>query len=146
MPLIRQQKNDLNITNLEAYTMASKEAINTKFEAFKSHMEEKMRSLFTEFSMGRPPSPKKLQQGETSDWRDDPREHDNIIPDPNTSYMKVDFPRWEGDLIGWIACAECYFWFYRTVDATRVKMLFSGLIGMRTPMEVYLGNDSRKDY
>ncbi|RRT36873.1 hypothetical protein B296_00053324 [Ensete ventricosum] len=57
--------------------------------------------------MGRPPSPKKLQQGETSDWRDDPQEHDNIIPDPNTSRMKVDFPRWEkGDPIGWIMRAR----------------------------------------
>ncbi|RWV99092.1 hypothetical protein GW17_00038020 [Ensete ventricosum] len=58
---------DLNITDLEAYTMTSEEAINAKFEAFEIHMEEKMRSLFAEFSMGRPPSPKKLQQGETSD-------------------------------------------------------------------------------
>ncbi|RWW56534.1 hypothetical protein BHE74_00036742 [Ensete ventricosum] len=51
--------------------------------------------------------------------------------------MKVDFPRWEeGDPIGWIACVERYFRFYRTVDATRVEItaitsretLFSGLV------------------
>ncbi|RWV79233.1 hypothetical protein GW17_00059672 [Ensete ventricosum] len=113
MPLICQQKKDLNITDLEAYTMASEEAINAKFEAFESRMEEKMRSLFAEFSIGRSPSPKKSQQGETSDRRDDPQEHGHIIPDPNISRMKVDFLRCEeGDPIGWIARVEWYFWFY----------------------------------
>ncbi|RRT31906.1 hypothetical protein B296_00048967 [Ensete ventricosum] len=34
--------------------MTSEEAINAKFEAFESRMEEKMRSLFAEFSIGRP--------------------------------------------------------------------------------------------
>ncbi|RWW84992.1 hypothetical protein BHE74_00006371 [Ensete ventricosum] len=103
--------------------MASKEAINAKFEAFESRMEEKMRSLFVEFSMGRPPSPKKSQQGETSDLRDGTQEHGHIIPDANTSCMKVDFTRSkEGDPIEWIACAKRYFWFYRTADATRVEI------------------------
>ncbi|RRT81348.1 hypothetical protein B296_00008005 [Ensete ventricosum] len=106
--------------------------------------------------MGRPPSPKKSQQGETSDRQDDLQEHGHIISDPNTSCRKVEFSRWEeGDSIGWIACAERYFWFYRTIDATRVEiavihlereMLFSDLIGMNTPMEVSLGSDSRMDY
>ncbi|RZS15268.1 hypothetical protein BHM03_00047097 [Ensete ventricosum] len=123
MPLTRQQKKDLNITYLEAYTMTSKEVINAKFEAFESRMEEKMPSLFTEFSMGRPPSPKKLQQGETLDQRDNPQEHGHIILDPNNSCMKVDFLRWEeGDLIGWIACAERYFQFYQSADDTRVEI------------------------
>ncbi|RWW66317.1 hypothetical protein BHE74_00026315 [Ensete ventricosum] len=73
--------------------------------------------------MGRLPIPKKSQQGETSDWRDDPQEHGYIIHDPNNSRMKVDFPRWEeGDPIGWIARAEHYFRFYRTVDATRAEI------------------------
>ncbi|RZS22301.1 hypothetical protein BHM03_00055058 [Ensete ventricosum] len=86
-------------------------------------MKEKTQSLFIEFSMGRTPSPKKSQQGETSDRRDDPQEHGRIILDPNTSHMKVDFPRWEeGDPIRWIACTECYFQFYRTADATRVEI------------------------
>ncbi|RWW48457.1 hypothetical protein BHE74_00045465 [Ensete ventricosum] len=74
MPLTRQQKKDLNITDLEAYTMASKEAINAKFEAFENRIDEKIRSLFAKFSMGRPSSPKKSQQGETSDWKDDSQE------------------------------------------------------------------------
>ncbi|RZS19214.1 hypothetical protein BHM03_00051586 [Ensete ventricosum] len=155
MPLTRQSKKDLNITNLEAYTMVSEEAINAKFEAFESRMEEKMRSLFVEFSMGRPLSPKKSQQGETSDRRDDPQEHGHIVPDPNTSRIKVDFPRWdEEDLVGWITRAERYFLFYRTVDATRVEIAaihlegdaIQCLIGMSTPMEVSLSSDSRKDY
>ncbi|RRT37270.1 hypothetical protein B296_00008835 [Ensete ventricosum] len=73
--------------------------------------------------MGRPPSPKKSQQEETSYQRDDPQEHGHIISDPNTSHIKVDFPRWEeGDPIRWIARAERYFRFYRTVNATRVEI------------------------
>ncbi|RZS24611.1 hypothetical protein BHM03_00057697 [Ensete ventricosum] len=72
--------------------------------------------------MGRPPNPKKSQQGKTLDWRDDPQDHDHIIPDLNTSRMKVDFPRWEGDPIRWIACTERYFRFYRIADATRVEI------------------------
>ncbi|RWW47916.1 hypothetical protein BHE74_00046061 [Ensete ventricosum] len=36
--------------------------------------------------------------------------------------IKVDFPRWEGDTIGWISHAERYFRFYRTAVATRVEI------------------------
>ncbi|RWV99341.1 hypothetical protein GW17_00037756 [Ensete ventricosum] len=135
--------------------MASKKAIDAKLEAFGNRMEEKMRSLFAEFSIGRLSNPRKSQHGKTSNWRDDPQEHGHITSDLNNPCMKVDFPRWEeGDLIGWISSAERYFRFYRTADATRVEiaaipsreMLFSGLIGLSTPMEDSLGSDSRKDY
>ncbi|RZR74994.1 hypothetical protein BHM03_00047334 [Ensete ventricosum] len=86
-------------------------------------MEEKIRSLFTEFSIGRPSSPRKPQHGETSNRRDDPQEHGHITSDLNNPCMKVDISRWEeGDLIGWISCAERYFRFYRTADATQVKI------------------------
>ncbi|RWV90030.1 hypothetical protein GW17_00047796 [Ensete ventricosum] len=103
--------------------MASEETINAKFEVSKSCMEEKMRSLFAEFNIGRPPNPKKSQQGETLDRRDNPQEHGHIIPDPNNSCMKVDFPRWEErDPIRWIVSAERYFRFYRIADATRVEI------------------------
>ncbi|RRT57685.1 hypothetical protein B296_00011018 [Ensete ventricosum] len=96
--------------------MASEEAINAKFEAFKSRMEEKMRSLFVEFSIDRQSSPRKSHHGETSDQRDDPQEHNN-------PHMKVDFPRWEeGDPIRLISRAERYFQFYRIADATRVEI------------------------
>ncbi|RWW74011.1 hypothetical protein BHE74_00018072 [Ensete ventricosum] len=100
-------------------------------------------------------SPRKSQQGETSDRRDDPQEHGHIIYDPNNPCTKVDFPRWkEGDPIGWISHAKRYFRFYRTADATRVEIatitsweiLFSGSISLSTPMEVSLDSDSRKNY
>ncbi|RZR98523.1 hypothetical protein BHM03_00027883 [Ensete ventricosum] len=124
MPLTRQQKKDLNITDLEAYTMASEEAIDTKFEAFGNRMEEKIRSLFAEFNIDRLSNPRKSQHGETSDRRDDPQEHGHITSDLNNPCMKINFPRWEeGDPIGWISCAERYFQFYRTVDATRVEIV-----------------------
>ncbi|RWV92005.1 hypothetical protein GW17_00045664 [Ensete ventricosum] len=123
MPLTRQQKKDLNITDLKAYTMVSEKAINAKFEAFESRMEEKMRSLFTEFSIGQPSSPRKSHHGETSDRQDDPQEHGHITYDPNNLCMKFDCPRWEeGDPIGWISCAERYFRFYRTTNATQVEI------------------------
>ncbi|RZR89204.1 hypothetical protein BHM03_00016884 [Ensete ventricosum] len=79
--------------------------------------------------MGRPPSPKKTQQGETSDRRDDPQEHGHIIPDPNTSHMKVDFPRWKKEtrLVG--ARAKHYFRFYRTADDTMVEIAAIHLVG-----------------
>ncbi|KAJ8477827.1 hypothetical protein OPV22_021554 [Ensete ventricosum] len=86
-------------------------------------MEEKMRSLFVEFSIGRLSNPRKSQHGETLDLRDDPKKHGHITSDLNNPCMKVDIPRWEeGDPIGWISCAERYFRFYRTADATRVEI------------------------
>ncbi|RWV91072.1 hypothetical protein GW17_00046672 [Ensete ventricosum] len=120
MPLTQQQKKDLNIIDLEAYTMASEEAINAKFEAFESRM-EKMGSIFVEFSIGRPSSPRKSNHGETLDRQDDPQEYGHITSDPNNPCVKVYFPRWEeGDPIGWTSRAERYFRFYRTVNATWV--------------------------
>ncbi|RWW45061.1 hypothetical protein BHE74_00049131 [Ensete ventricosum] len=43
---------DVNIIDLEAYTMVSKKAIDAKLETVGNRMEEKMRSLFAEFSIG----------------------------------------------------------------------------------------------
>ncbi|RZR88487.1 hypothetical protein BHM03_00016086 [Ensete ventricosum] len=103
--------------------MTSEEAIDVKLEAFRNRIEEKMRSFFAEFSIGRLSNPRKSQHGETSDRRDDPQEHGHITSDLNNPHMRVDFPRWkEGDPIGWISRAERYFWFYRTADATRVEI------------------------
>ncbi|RRT37876.1 hypothetical protein B296_00041220 [Ensete ventricosum] len=93
-------------------------------------MEEKMRSLFAEFSIGRPSSPRKSQHGETSDRRDDPQEYGHITSDLNNPCIKDDFPRWEeGDLIGRISCAERYFRFYRIADATQVEIAVIHLEG-----------------
>ncbi|RRT42115.1 hypothetical protein B296_00011238 [Ensete ventricosum] len=122
MPLTRQQKENLNIIDLEVYTMASEEAIDAKLEAFGNRMEEKMRSLFAEFSIGRLSNLRKSQRGETSDRQDDPQKHGHITSDCNNPQMKVDFPRWEGDPIEWISRAYRYFRFYRTADATRVEI------------------------
>ena len=78
--------------------MASEEAINAKFEAFEARMEDKIRTLLIEFSLGRPPSPKKSHQGESSNQsnhaqRDDFQEMGGSMIDPNYSRMRVDFPR-----------------------------------------------------
>ncbi|RZR94080.1 hypothetical protein BHM03_00022700 [Ensete ventricosum] len=103
--------------------MASEEAIDEKLEAFGNCMEEKMRSLFAKFRIGRLSNPRKSQHEETSDRRDDPKKYGHITSDLNNPCMKVDFPRWEErDRIQWILRAEHYFRFYRTADATRVEI------------------------
>ncbi|RWV94190.1 hypothetical protein BHE74_00028122 [Ensete ventricosum] len=103
--------------------MASEEAIDAKLEAFGNRMEDKIRSLFVEFSIGRLSNPRKSQHRVTSDWRDDPQEHGHITFDLNNPCMKVDFPKWEErDANRWISRAERYFRFYRTADATRVEI------------------------
>ncbi|RWW68937.1 hypothetical protein BHE74_00023502 [Ensete ventricosum] len=129
MPLTRQKKKDLNITDLEAYTIASEEAIDAKLEAFENRMKEKIRSLFAECSIGRSSNPRKLQHRDTSDRRDDLKDG-HITSDLNKPCIKVNFPRWEeGDPIGWILRAERYFRFYRTADATRVEIAVIHLEG-----------------
>ncbi|RWV83448.1 hypothetical protein GW17_00054937 [Ensete ventricosum] len=130
MPLTRQHKEHLNITDLEMYTMTSEKAIDAKLEAFGNRMEEKMRSIFVEFSIGRLSNSRKSQHRETSDRRDDPQEHGHITSNLNNPRIKVEFPRWEeGNPIGWISRAERYFWFYRIVDATRVEIATINLEG-----------------
>ncbi|RRT61228.1 hypothetical protein B296_00018971 [Ensete ventricosum] len=110
--------------------MTLEEAIDAKLEAFGNRMEEKMRSLFAEFSIGRLSNPRKSLHGETSDQRDDPQKHDHITSDLNNPCMKVDFPKWEeGDPIGWISCAERYFQFYRIANTTRVEIVAIHLEG-----------------
>ena len=108
--------------------MASREAINAKFEAFEAQMEDKIRMLFTELRLGRPPSPKKSHQGESSNQshqarRDDFQERGGFMTNFNYPRMRVDFPRWEeGDPIGWISRAERYFRYHKTADASMVEI------------------------
>ena len=78
--------------------MASEDAINAKFEAFEARMEDKIQTLLTEFSLGRPPSPKKSHQGESSNQsnhaqRDDFQERGGSITDPYYPRMRVDFSK-----------------------------------------------------
>ena len=109
--------------------MASKEAINTKFEALEARMEDKIRTLFTELRLGRRLSLKKSYQGESfaqshQARRDDFQGRVGSITNPNYPCMRVDFPRWEeGDPIGWISCAERYFRYHKTADASMVKII-----------------------
>ncbi|RZS16906.1 hypothetical protein BHM03_00048977 [Ensete ventricosum] len=37
--------------------------------------------------------------------------------------MRVDFPRWEGDPVGWISRVERYFRYYRTSDDSMVDIV-----------------------
>ncbi|CAL9075031.1 unnamed protein product [Musa textilis] len=110
--------------------MVSKEAINAKFEAFETRMEDKIRALFVELSLGRSLSPKKSHQGESSDRRDNFQERGGSMTDPYYQCMRVDFPTWEeGDPIGWILCVERYFQYHKTANASMVKIVAIHLEG-----------------
>lgn len=128
MPLTQQQKRDLNIIYLEAYTMVSKEAINAKFEALEARIKDKIRMLFNKLRLGRPLSPKKSYQGESfaqshQARRDEFEWRGGSMTDPNYPHMRLDFPRWEeGDPIGWISHAERYFRYHKIADASMVKI------------------------
>ncbi|RWV82643.1 hypothetical protein GW17_00055838, partial [Ensete ventricosum] len=58
-----------DISDLQAYTMASQDPIDAKFEVLGSRLElrlesrlkDKLRALFVEFKIGQPPSPTKSQ-------------------------------------------------------------------------------------
>ena len=108
--------------------MASKEAINAKFEALEARMEDKIRTLFAELRLGRPLSPKKSYQGESfakshQAQRDDFQGRVGSMTNPNYPCMRVDFSRWEeGDPIGWISRAERYFRYHKTADASMVEI------------------------
>ena len=80
--------------------MASKEAIDAKFEALEARMEDKIQMLFTELRLGRPLSPKKSHQGESyaqshQARRDEFQGRRGYMTDPNYPCMRVNFPRWE---------------------------------------------------
>ncbi|RZR74461.1 hypothetical protein BHM03_00037220 [Ensete ventricosum] len=123
MPLTQQQKKDRNITNLETYAMASEEVIDAKLKTLETQIEDRIHALFAKFSLGRPPSPRRSQQGESSNHKEDFQEKGGPMTDPHYPRMRVDFPRWEeGDPIGWISCAERYFRYHKTLDTSMVDI------------------------
>ncbi|RRT64912.1 hypothetical protein B296_00041476 [Ensete ventricosum] len=129
MPLIPQQKKNRNITDLESYAMASEELIDAKLEAFEMRMKDKLYALFAEFSLGWPSSPRRSQQGESLDHKEDSQEKGESTTDPSYPRIRVDFPRWEGDPIGWISRAKCYFRYHKTPNASMVDIVAIHLEG-----------------
>ncbi|RWW83957.1 hypothetical protein BHE74_00007486 [Ensete ventricosum] len=117
-----QEKKNLNITDLES-TMASKELIDAKLEAFETHMKDKLRALFAKFSFGRRSSPRRSQQDESYNRREDSQEKGGPMTDPPYPRMRVDFPRWEEACpIGWISRVEYYFRYHKTSDTSIVDI------------------------
>ncbi|RRT34853.1 hypothetical protein B296_00037848 [Ensete ventricosum] len=118
-------------------------------------MEEKMRSLFAEFNIGRLSNPRKSQHGETSDRQDDPQEHGHITSDLNNPCIRLTSldgkketrsggSRARSGIFGSTEPSTPHGW--RLLPSTSREMLFSGLIGLSTLMEDSLGSDLRKDY
>ncbi|RRT63150.1 hypothetical protein B296_00033359 [Ensete ventricosum] len=103
--------------------MASIDLINAKFEAFETHMEDKLCALFVEFRLGRSPNPRRSQCGGSSDCKENQPEKDEQATDPSYPCIRVDFPRWEDrDMTGWISHAERYFCYHRTLEASMVDI------------------------
>ncbi|RRT58939.1 hypothetical protein BHE74_00051341 [Ensete ventricosum] len=72
--------------------MALEDHINTKLETFKTRMKDRLRTLLTEFGLGRSPSPRRSQRGESFDRKENPLEKEDTTtysPYPRT---RVDFP------------------------------------------------------
>ncbi|RWW74026.1 hypothetical protein BHE74_00018046 [Ensete ventricosum] len=101
MLLTRQQKKNLNITDLQSYAMASDNAIDVKLEAFEARMEDRLRILFKELRLGRSESPKRSQCEESSDHKENQLEKGVQAQDSMFPHIRVDFLRWEdGDPTG----------------------------------------------
>ncbi|RWW56732.1 hypothetical protein BHE74_00036536 [Ensete ventricosum] len=66
-------------------------------------MEDRLCALFAKFKLGRYPSPTNFQQGESLER---PSEKEGQPSNMMQPCMRVDFPRWEGDPIGWIPRVE----------------------------------------
>ncbi|RRT38304.1 hypothetical protein B296_00049966 [Ensete ventricosum] len=76
-----------------------------------------------EFRLGRSPSPRRSQCGESSDRKENPPEEEEQVTNSSYSRIRVDFPRWEdGDPTGWISCVERYFRYHRTLEASMVDI------------------------
>ncbi|RWW85934.1 hypothetical protein BHE74_00005350 [Ensete ventricosum] len=103
--------------------MASEDQTDAKLEAFETHMEDRLRALLMEFRLGRSLSLRRSQHSESSDRKEDRLKKEDTTTDSPCPRTRVDFPRWEDeDLIGWISCAERYFRYYMTPEASMVDI------------------------
>ncbi|RZR73185.1 hypothetical protein BHM03_00021234, partial [Ensete ventricosum] len=142
-PLLQPSSTD-DITDLKSYAMTSVDLIGVKLEAFETHMEDKLCTLFVEFRLGQLSSPRRSQHGGSSERKENPIKKERQAIDPSCPSTRVDFPRWEdGDLTWWISRAERYFHYRRTLEASMVDIatihlgreLLNGTIGASTPTE-----------
>ncbi|RRT81670.1 hypothetical protein B296_00000085 [Ensete ventricosum] len=84
-------------------------------------MEDRFQELLREIRRSRSESTKKTQHGESS--KGSRYEKYDQGQDTGYTHMKVEFPRWEdGNLIGWISCAERFFRFHRTPEESKVEI------------------------
>ncbi|RZS05632.1 hypothetical protein BHM03_00036168 [Ensete ventricosum] len=66
--------------------MASVDLIGAKLEAFETRMKDKLCTLFVEFRLGRSPSPRRSQRGESFDRKENPPEKEEQAID--SSYLR----------------------------------------------------------
>ncbi|RWW02864.1 hypothetical protein GW17_00034025 [Ensete ventricosum] len=103
--------------------MSSVDVISAKLEFFETRMEDKLRALFTEFRLGRSPSPTRSQHCGSSYHKENPPEKEEQATNSSYPRIRVDFPRWEGESpMDWISRAEQYFHYHRTPKASMVDI------------------------
>ncbi|RRT59112.1 hypothetical protein B296_00038775 [Ensete ventricosum] len=80
-------------------------------------------ALLTEFRLGRSPSPRRSQHGESFDHKENPSGKEDTTTNSPYPRTRVDFPLWEdGDPTEWISCAERYFCYHKTPEASMVDI------------------------
>ncbi|RRT32240.1 hypothetical protein B296_00055096 [Ensete ventricosum] len=121
MPLTRQQKKELNIIDLQSYTMTTDDSLDAMLKAFEARMEDRFQELLREIRRSQSESLNKTQHGESSKGsRSEKYDHGQDI---GYTRMRVEFPRWEdGNLIGWISHAERFFHFHRTPEESKMEI------------------------
>ncbi|RRT56773.1 hypothetical protein B296_00022149 [Ensete ventricosum] len=105
--------------------MASVDLIGAKLEAFETRIKDKLHALFVLFRLGRSPSPRRSQRGESSNQKENPPEKAEQATDSSYPCTRVDFPRWEedGDPTGWVSLVGRYFRYHRTPEASMVDVV-----------------------
>ncbi|RZR74099.1 hypothetical protein BHM03_00032151 [Ensete ventricosum] len=128
MPLTRQQKKELNIIDLQSYTMTTDDTLDARFKAFEARMEDRFQELLREIRRSRSESLNKTQHGESFKWsRSEKYDHGQ---DTRYTCMRMEFHRWEDrDLISWISRAEKFFHFHRTPEESTVEIASTQLEG-----------------
>ncbi|RRT56635.1 hypothetical protein B296_00028642 [Ensete ventricosum] len=84
--------------------------MDARFDAFETHIDNKLQELLREFRRSQSKSPNKPQHNESfSLKRNRSKKYDQ---GQDTGYPRMEFPRWkDGDPIGWISRSEKFFSF-----------------------------------
>ncbi|RRT74654.1 hypothetical protein B296_00016726 [Ensete ventricosum] len=101
--------------------MTTDDALDARFKAFETRMEDRFQELLREIRRSDQSVPTKLNIGESS--KGSRSEKYDYGQDTRYTRMRMEFPKWEdGDLIDWISHAKHFFRFYRTPEESKVEI------------------------